>query len=61
MKITRLYATEDGESRFIDLDMPLPHVRQDAFGNSMRFSNGYVSPDVRFVELPAGLVQERRQ
>jgi hypothetical protein len=59
MRITRFYATEDGQSRFIDLDIPLEHVHQDAFGNTMRFSNGWVSPNVRFVEQPEGLVQGR--
>jgi hypothetical protein len=57
MKITRFYATGDGESRFIELDIPLEHAQQDVFGNTMRFSNGYVSPNVRFVEQPEGLVQ----
>ena len=58
MKIVRFHATEDGESHFMELDIPLAHVQQDAFGNSIRFSNGYASPHVRFVELPEGLVQE---
>ncbi len=53
----KINATEDGESRFIELDIPLEHVQQDAFGNTVGFSNGYVSPNVRFVELPEGLAQ----
>jgi hypothetical protein len=57
MKLTRFYATEDGESRFTEIDLPIEHAQQDADGNTLRFSNGYASPDVRFAELPEGMVQ----
>jgi hypothetical protein len=57
MHITRFYATADGESRFAELDIPLEQVHQDPFGNILRSSNSYVSPSVRFVELPAEMVQ----
>ena len=57
MKITRFYATDNGESRFVDLDIPTEHGRTDAEGNILRLSNAYTSPNVCFVELPDGLVQ----
>lgn len=57
MKITRFYATGDGESRFAEIDIPIEHAQQDADGNTLRFSNDYVSPSVRFAELPEGMVQ----
>ncbi|HEV8714841.1 MAG TPA: hypothetical protein VGX03_18680 [Candidatus Binatia bacterium] len=57
MKITRFYATDAGESRFTEVDIPIEHAQQDADGNTLRFSHGYVSPDVRFAELPEGMVQ----
>jgi len=57
MKITRFYATDSGESRFAEIDIPLEHTRQDAEGNTLRLSNSYLSPTVCFVELPDGLVQ----
>jgi hypothetical protein len=57
MKITRFYATDNGESRFVDLDIPTEHGRKDAEGNILRLSNAYTSPNVCFVELPDGMVQ----
>jgi hypothetical protein len=57
MKITRFYATESGESRFVEIDIPVEHKRKDADGNILRFSNSYASPNVCFAELPDGMVQ----
>ncbi len=57
MKITRFYATEDGGSRFMDIDIPITTPQQDADGHTLLLSNAYVSPSVRFVELPAGMSQ----
>jgi hypothetical protein len=57
MKITRFYATESGESRFVELDVPIEHAQQDADGNTLLFSNSYASAQVRFAELPDGMVQ----
>ncbi len=57
MKITRFYATESDESRFVEIDIPLEQAQQDADGNLLRFSNSYPSPNVRFAELPDGMVQ----
>jgi hypothetical protein len=57
MKITRFYATEDGGSRFQEIELPVNLERLDAFGNLMHQSNAFTSPSVRFVELPRGLDQ----
>src|SRR5205814_4568732 len=57
MKITRFYATADGGSQFTEVDIPIEHARQDADGNTLRFSNSYMSPNVLFAELPEGMVQ----
>jgi len=57
MKITRFYATESGESRFVEIDVPIEHGQKDADGHILRFSNSYSSPSVRFAELPEGMVQ----
>jgi hypothetical protein len=57
MKITRFYATESGESRFVEIDIPIEQAQRDADGHTLRFSNSYPSPNVRFAELPAGMVQ----
>jgi hypothetical protein len=57
MKITRFSATEDGGSRFTEIDIPIEHAQQDTDGNTLRFSTSYASPHVRFAELPAGMVQ----
>lgn len=57
MKITRFHATEDGGSRFQEIELPVNLERLDAFGNLMHQSNAFTSPSVRFVELPRGLDQ----
>ena len=57
MKITRFYTTEAGESQFTEIDISIEHAQPDADGNILRFSNGYASPNVRFAELPEGMVQ----
>ena len=57
MKITRFFTTEDGGSRFTEIDIPIAHAQQDADGNTLRFSNAYASANVRFAELPEGMVQ----
>lgn len=54
MKITRIYTTEDGESGFVELDIPLES--REAYGHIVHASNGYTSPSVCFVEAPEGLV-----
>jgi quercetin dioxygenase-like cupin family protein len=57
MKVTRFYATKDGESRFEEVEIPIDQKRPDTFGNTLLQSNGSVSPSFRFVELPQGMVQ----
>src|SRR5260370_35214684 len=57
MKVTRFYATSDGESRFQEVEIPLDQKRPDTFGSTLLQSNGSVSPSFRFVELPQGMVQ----
>src|SRR5712692_8809559 len=59
MKVTRFYATSDGESRFQEVEIPIDQKRPDTFGNTLLQSNGSVSPSFRFVELPQGMVQGR--
>ena len=38
MKITRFYATEDGESRFDEIEIPIDNAR-DNEGQTVLFSN----------------------
>jgi hypothetical protein len=52
MKITRIVATEDGESRFTEFDIPLP--AKDLIGHTIHASDGFVSPNVSIVEFPRG-------
>ncbi|MDH3604155.1 MAG: hypothetical protein OEU26_31490 [Candidatus Tectomicrobia bacterium] len=52
MRITRLVATEEGESRFTEFDIPL--LSRELSGVPISVSNGFVSPNVSFVELPEG-------
>lgn len=58
MKITTFYATDTGESRFRDIEIPFAQQRDDGFGHTLVLSNPYASPNVQFVELPAGLDQD---
>jgi quercetin dioxygenase-like cupin family protein len=55
MKLIRFHATEDGESRFQEIDVPISNVRTAAEG--IRQSTSWPSPAVRFVDLPTGLSQ----
>jgi len=57
MKITRFHATPDGGSRFQDLEIPITQPRPDNFGFTLHQSNAWPSPNIRFVQLPAGLDQ----
>ncbi len=57
MKITRFIATEDGGSRFTEIDVPFSQPMKDADGHTLLLSNAYTSPNVRFAELPAGMSQ----
>ena len=57
MKITRFYATDDGGSRFMDIEIPINTPQKDADGHTLMLSNTYASPSVRFVELPEGMSQ----
>ena len=52
MKVIRVVATEEGESRFTVFDIPLP--AKDISGHTLHASDGFVSPNVRIVEFPAG-------
>ena len=54
MKITRFYTSENGESVFSDIDIPIDYRREDADGNVILLSKAFTSPKVRFVILPEG-------
>lgn len=58
MKLTSFQATADGESHFVDVQVPLALERQDEFGHTLKLSLPYLSPAVQFVELPAGMNQD---
>ena len=57
MKITRFHATADGGSHFQEIELPIDQSRPDSFGFTLKQSNAWPSPGVRFVELPEGLDQ----
>ena len=57
MKVTRFYATDDGESRFQEVEVPINLARPDSYGHTLLQSNAWASPSIRFVELPEGLDQ----
>jgi hypothetical protein len=58
MKVIRFHATENGESRFQEVEVPINQERKASVGNEIiRQSNDWPSPSVRFLELPEGLSQ----
>jgi hypothetical protein len=57
MKIIRFHTTEEGISRFVEVDIPTINERKDDDGHVLRLSNAYASPNVSFAELPEGMSQ----
>jgi quercetin dioxygenase-like cupin family protein len=57
MKLIRFHSTEDGASRFQEIEVPVDQSRPSPAGGLLKQSNAFPSPAVRFVELPAGLDQ----
>ena len=57
MRVIRFHATENGESRFQEVEIPIDQARRDSFGHTLLQSSACASPGFRFVELPAGLDQ----
>jgi hypothetical protein len=53
-----MVATEEGESRFTEIDIPLENVEQIC-GESVRSSNALTSSTMKFYAFPAGLKMER--
>ena len=53
MKVTRFHATDDGGSRFQEVEIPINEPRPDQFGHTILQSNAWASPSIRFVELPS--------
>lgn len=58
MRLTTFEATSDGGSGFRDVHLALDVPREDGQGNTLLMSEAWASPAVRFVELPAGMVQD---
>jgi quercetin dioxygenase-like cupin family protein len=57
MKLIRFHATEEGGSRFQEVEVPIDQSRPSSAGGVLKQSNAWPSPAVRFVELPPGLEQ----
>ena len=58
MKLTSFQASADGGSHFVEVSAPFELERQDEFGYTLKLSASYASPNVQFVELPAGMDQD---
>jgi len=61
MRVTQFIASEDGGSRFEELDIALDDPRQGADGYALMASAPFSSSTACFVELPAGLNQDWHQ
>jgi quercetin dioxygenase-like cupin family protein len=53
MKIVRFYATESGESKFQDVELPI-NQPNPSNGKPFPYIDAYPSPSIQFVELPTG-------
>ena len=58
MRITRFVETQEGGSRFEEVEVAFPAERRDAFGNTYHASGPLAAPEAVLVELPAGLDQD---
>lgn len=57
MKITRFYTTEEGGSRFEEVDVGFPEASEDAFGHTLHMTHVIDAQSAVLVELPEGLDQ----
>lgn len=57
MRITRFVTTQEGGSRFVELEIPFPTPFTDEFGNVYRLSDAMGCTAV-IADLPAGLDQD---
>jgi hypothetical protein len=58
MKIITFHATEEGGSRFAEIDIPLDQTRDDGMRHTIHHSIPWMSPAAQFVHLPAGMDQD---
>jgi hypothetical protein len=61
MKITRFVASEDGGSRFEDIEISLHNEREGAGGYTLMASEMFTSENVCFIVLPEDLDQDWHQ
>ena len=54
MKVIRIVATDDGESRFTELDIPIENAAQ-LYGEVVHISNAFTSPHIQFAEAAMGV------
>jgi quercetin dioxygenase-like cupin family protein len=57
MHITRFFETEDGGSRFEDVELAFSIPREDDFGHTLLLTSAIAAPEAVLVELPKGLDQ----
>ena len=57
MKVIRIVATDDGESRFTEIDIPIENAEQ-IFGETVHSSNAFTCPNMKFYAFPASLKME---
>lgn len=58
MKLVTFETTAEGGSRFREVDVAFDETRDDGQGHLLAMSRAWISPAVRFVELPAGMAQD---
>jgi len=57
MKCLRIYATEDGESHFGEVDIPTKSIAVHPDATPFEVSPSYPASRVRFTQIPAGMRQ----
>jgi hypothetical protein len=58
MKIIRFTSASDGESHFIEVDLPIDNASTDAFGNTVHRSAILPAQSTMVTEMPEGLYQD---
>src|SRR5437660_5148375 len=58
MKIVRFASASDGESQFVEVDMPIENASTDAFGNTVRRSAILPAQSTMVTEMPEGFYQD---
>jgi quercetin dioxygenase-like cupin family protein len=58
MRIIRFFETQDGGSRFEEVEVPFPQANADNFGHTLRSTKAFNPVDAFMADLPTGVDQD---